>query len=349
MKALIIAAGETETKYKFPVDYKPKCLLKHKGEVLLERMVKIFKELGVNDITVVTGYRHKDIEEFVDRKNLHINLCYSSRWTPFGAVTSLMAGLEYTGLEEDTIIIFSDLYVKKSTIEELIKCSSDICLFSMRSVNEFLMCKISSGKLKIEEIEMGIWRNLLKDGSNWHKGFPLHFGFPWYLIEQKAFVKDISKEIIEIDYYHQVSDNKVGYAFVVGDLFHIGHLKFLKACKEYCDHLVVGVYTDELTKSYKREPIIPFEERKEILESIKYIDEIIEVKQLDCTPVLKRLKERGYNIKYLFHGDNWKEVKGRDYIVEIGGKLIQPPYYKDQSTTKIIKEIRKRKESDLKI
>ena len=140
---------------------------------------------------------------------------------------------------------------------------------------------------------------------------------------------------------------KVGYAFVVGDLLHIGHLKFLQKCKNYCDFLIVGVYVDELVASYKRKPIIPFEERLEIIKELRIVDMVIPVYDRDCTPALKKLMEKGWKIEFLFHGDDWSPddpdlKKSRKYIESIGGKLIQPPYYWGRTTTDIIKEIVRR-------
>lgn len=135
-----------------------------------------------------------------------------------------------------------------------------------------------------------------------------------------------------------------GYAFLVGDLFHYGHLQFLETCKRHCDCLIVGIYTDELTESYKRRPVIPFEERFRIISALKCVDEVRTVRSKDATPMLKQLVEEGYNLKLLFHGDDWlpEEVKGKAYIESIGGELIQPPYYEGQSTTKIIEKIKGR-------
>jgi len=141
-----------------------------------------------------------------------------------------------------------------------------------------------------------------------------------------------------------------GYAFVVGDLLHYGHIRFLRICKEYCDYLIVGVYTDELTMTYKRKPIIPFEERIEVVGSLRIVDEVRKVEKKDATPMLKRLVKEGYNVKYLFHGTDWPadEVLGKEYIESIGGELIQPPYGPTEddeiiwlNTTEIIEKIRK--------
>ena len=141
-----------------------------------------------------------------------------------------------------------------------------------------------------------------------------------------------------------------GYAFVVGDLLHYGHLRFFKKCKEHCEYLIVGVYTDELTMTYKRKPIIPFEERIEMIAALRIVDEVRKVENKDTTPMLKRLVKEGYNVKYLFHGTDWapEEVLGREYIESIGGELVQPPYGPTEdddiiwlSTTGIIEKIRR--------
>lgn len=150
------------------------------------------------------------------------------------------------------------------------------------------------------------------------------------------------------DYMYRYRKRNVGYAFVVGDLLHYGHLHFLKECKKHCDFLIVGVYTDELTETYKRRPIIPFEERIELIQALKPVDMIVTVHDRDCTPMLINLTEEGWKIKYLFHGSDWNPgqdgdlKKSMEYIESIGGKLIQPKYYEGRTTTSIILEVIRR-------
>lgn len=87
------------------------------------------------------------------------------------------------------------------------------------------------------------------------------------------------------------------------DLFHIGHLKIIKRCKELGDSLILGISSDEFSyKKKKRYPIVNQENRKEILESIKYVDKVFFEESME--------KKRDYILKYkadiLVMGDDWK-------------------------------------------
>lgn len=98
-------------------------------------------------------------------------------------------------------------------------------------------------------------------------------------------------------------DNKIiGYTTGVYDLFHIGHLNILKRAKEKCDYLIVGISTDELVLNYKNKiPIISFEERMEIVKSIKFVDKVVPQNTKDKFQAWKSLK-----FNKMFVGSDWK-------------------------------------------
>lgn len=106
----------------------------------------------------------------------------------------------------------------------------------------------------------------------------------------------------------------VGYTTGVFDMFHIGHLNILKRAKQHCDILIVGVTTDELCQAYKNKlPIIPYEERKAIIEAIRYVDKVV--------PQLNRDKFSAweeYKFDVMFVGDDWK---GSDLFEVVEKKL----------------------------
>lgn len=95
---------------------------------------------------------------------------------------------------------------------------------------------------------------------------------------------------------------KIGYTTGVFDLFHIGHLNILRRAKELCDYLIVGVSTDEVVKTYKNKtPIIPYEQRQEIVAAIKYVDKVVPQTTMDKTVAYNELK-----FDVMFHGSDWK-------------------------------------------
>ena len=95
---------------------------------------------------------------------------------------------------------------------------------------------------------------------------------------------------------------KIGYTTGVFDMFHIGHLNIIKRAKEMCEYLIVGVSTDELVKEYKHKtPVIPFEERIQIVEAIRYVDEVVPQTSMDKFAAWERL-----HFDAIFHGDDWK-------------------------------------------
>ena len=131
---------------------------------------------------------------------------------------------------------------------------------------------------------------------------------------------------------------RIVYTAGVWDLFHIGHLRFLEKCKALGDYLIVAVLTDEAAALYKRKPIIPFEERIEIVRAISCVDEAIPKLDLDTVGQLQRLG----NVDVITHGDEQVgEFLGQAYMKSIGKEAIKLPYYPYQSSTKIIAEIKK--------
>ena len=59
-------------------------------------------------------------------------------------------------------------------------------------------------------------------------------------------------------------------------MLHVGHIRSLQASKALGDHLTVGVHTDDFVRSYKREPVIPYDQRVEMLRALSCVDEVIE-------------------------------------------------------------------------
>lgn len=113
---------------------------------------------------------------------------------------------------------------------------------------------------------------------------------------------------------------KIGYTTGVFDMFHIGHLNILRQAKAQCDYLIVGVSTDDVVKTYKHKtPVIPFEERLEIVAAIRYVDEAVPQSSMDKREAWERL-----HFDALFHGDDWKgSALYEKYMKEFEGTGVE--------------------------
>ena len=126
------------------------------------------------------------------------------------------------------------------------------------------------------------------------------------------------------------------YVGMSADLVHPGHMNILKEAAKLGD-VTVGLLTDKAIASYKRLPFMSFEHRKEVIENIKGVSNVIAQNTLDYRTNLKLVKP-----DYVVHGDDWKEgvqIKTRQQVIETlaewGGELIEIEYTEGISSTKL--------------
>lgn len=106
----------------------------------------------------------------------------------------------------------------------------------------------------------------------------------------------------------------------------------IKYARGLGDVLIVGVSTDELVSSYKKPPIIPFEERIQIIESLKYPDIVIPQHSLDHSEIVKKL-----HINIFVVGDDW--LGKYDYLEKLGVSVFYFPYGKGISSSNVKEKI----------
>ena len=113
------------------------------------------------------------------------------------------------------------------------------------------------------------------------------------------------------------------------DVIHGGHISIIQKASGLGE-LVVGVLTDEVVASYKRFPILSYEERAKILQGIKGVSKVIPQKTLSYRENLLKLKP-----DYVVHGDDWKtgfQKPIREEVINIlneyGGNIEYPYSYK---------------------
>lgn len=134
---------------------------------------------------------------------------------------------------------------------------------------------------------------------------------------------------------------KIGYADMVADLFHWGHVNFLRQCKLQCDYLIIGILQDSDIARFKKTPVMTTEERLKVVEAIKYVDEvqIIPYGYYRNEKMLEKLvEEKAINI--WFHGDDRIDPVPKEYIESVGGIAIFIPYTSGVSTSEIIERVK---------
>jgi len=126
------------------------------------------------------------------------------------------------------------------------------------------------------------------------------------------------------------------------DLFHFGHVNFLKQCKRICDTVIVGLNTDEFISQYKSSPVLTYRERERSLLECHYVSKVVpNLSGFDSKPTISSVKPNIIAI-----GDDWAH---KDYYKQMSFTqewldhqnivLIYIPYTKDISTSEIKKRI----------
>ncbi|WP_461023894.1 adenylyltransferase/cytidyltransferase family protein [Thalassiella azotivora] len=131
----------------------------------------------------------------------------------------------------------------------------------------------------------------------------------------------------------------MGYTTGVYDMFHVGHLNILRRAREGCDYLIVGVTTDELVESRKgRRPIVPLLERMEIVQNVRYVDDVVPQATMDKLEAWNNLK-----FDVVFVGDDWKGTPAWTAIEadfrSVDVDVVYFPYTQHTSSTTLRRQV----------
>lgn len=139
----------------------------------------------------------------------------------------------------------------------------------------------------------------------------------------------------------QINNIKTVYMGFSTDIIHSGHIALIQKAARL-GNVIVGVLSDEAVASYKRYPLLPYEERKKVFENIKGVEKVVEQSELSYKHNLEL-----YRPDYVVHGDDWNQgfqKPVRDEVVAVlasyGGELIEYPYSADEQFTELEKRAR---------
>ena len=124
------------------------------------------------------------------------------------------------------------------------------------------------------------------------------------------------------------------YVPMAADIVHPGHINIIKKAKRY-GKVYVGLFTDEAISSYKKPPVMSFDQRRIVIENIKGVNEVIPQLTKDYDENLRKLKP-----DYMIHGKDWREgpladvrKKAIETMKEWGGQVIEPDYTQGVSSS----------------
>ena len=127
---------------------------------------------------------------------------------------------------------------------------------------------------------------------------------------------------------------KTVYLGMIGDIMHPGLINIINEGAKYGD-VMIGLFTDKAIATHKRLPYLTYEQRKQVIENIKGVSNIVPQDDWSYVPNLVKFKP-----DYIIHGDDWKEGPAK-YLREevfkvmdsIGGQVIEIPYTKGISAS----------------
>lgn len=376
MKALILNSGMGKRMGILTSEH-PKCMteLSH-GQTILSRQLNLLAEAGIQEVVITTGAFHSVLEAYCNSLDLPLDIMFvkNDRYAETNYIYSIYCAKEF--LDDDILLMHGDLVFENGLLEKVIdNDSSCMVTSSTRKLPE----KDFKAVIKNDKIDkVGIdffshavvaqplYKLLKKDWKIWLENICCYCdnGFTNCYAENALnevtdhctiIAEDIYDDYLcrEIDTPQDLAvvseklkeiENRKVYMCFSTDIIHSGHINIINKAAKF-GKLIIGVLSDEAVASYKRFPLLPFEERKALFKNITGVYKVVEQKSLSYKENLRKIRPT-----YVVHGDDWREgfqKNIRDEVVsvlaEYGGKLIEFPY----SVSDKYREVEKRAQRDL--
>ena len=378
MKALILNSGLGSRMGELAKEH-PKCMTKiYKQQTILSRQLEMLSDFGITEIVITTGAFSDKLKAYCTLLELplHISFVYNPEYLSTNYIYSIFLAADLLR-EDDILLLHGDLVFEKSVLSGILETE-----FSCMAVSsevplpkkdfKAVMHNDTIHKVGIDFFENAIaaqplYKLLAKDWIIWlneicklckenqvkcyaenalNNVLGHIYLHPYDVKKTLCCEIDTEKDWMIVSEKVKKAEKRTVYMSFSTDLFHGGHMAILKKAA-YLGELTVGVLSDTAVASYRRFPLIPFEERKELLSNIQGVHRVVEQKELSYRKNLLDLKP-----DYVVHGDNWKQgiqKPIRDEVIRIldeyGGELVEFPY----AQSSVYQEIEKRMQAELSI
>lgn len=359
MKALILNSGLGQRMGVMTKDH-PKCMTEIMCEsTILSRQLRQIISFGIKEAVITTGYYDKVLEEYCNELRLPIKLTFIKNplYDSTNYIYSIYCAREILS-DSEILLMHGDLVFENLVLEALLDSEeSGMVVSSTQPLpDKDFKAVIKDGcieKVGVEYFDNAMYAQPLyklnkKDWKIWlDKISEFCENNNTQCYAEKALnevasqcsiypvdVKDmLCAEIDTVEDLEKVSqalkpiDMRTVYMCFSTDYIHSGHTAIINKAKRL-GHLIIGVLSDEAVASYKRFPLIPFEERKSLIENISGVERVVEQNTLSYADNLRMLKP-----DYVVHGNDWVEGFQKpirqeviNVLNEYGGKLIEYQY-----------------------
>ncbi len=362
MKALILNSGMGKRMGSLTSEH-PKCMTEiSESDTILSRQLKLIAAAGIKEVVMTTGAFDEVLVNYCNSLNIPLDITFvkNPKYEETNYIYSIYCAKDKLR-GDDIVMMHGDLVFEGKVFNDVV-LSDGSCMTVSSTVDlpekdfkavingdkitavgiEFFENAVTAQPLyRLAESDFGMWLDKIDEFcENNNTGVYAENAFNE--ISDKLNLKplDVRNELCcEIDTPEDLSEvtvkvreamRKTVYMCVSADMVHSGHIAIIRKASAL-GRLTVGVLSDEAVASYKRFPLMPFEERKALFESIAGVDRVIEQKTLSYKDVINELKP-----DFVVHGDNWKEGFQKPVREEVtsllasyGGQLVEYPYSKD--------------------
>ncbi len=341
----------------------PKCMTEISSrDTILSRQLKLIADAGIREVVMTTGYFDQILVDYCHSLDLplHYTFIKNPIYDKTNYIYSIYCAKEHLA-GEDILLMHGDLVFEETVLADILahekscmKVSSTIPLpekdfkavvhngrVEKVGVEFFTDAMEAQALYKLNKKDWSIWLDKICEfcESDNRKCYA-EVAFNEISDQCEIYAFDAENRLCtEIDTPEDLAivksrvaevENRTVYMCFSTDIIHSGHIAIIKKAAKL-GKLTIGVLSDEAVASYKRFPLLPFEERKSLVENINGVREVIEQKELSYAENLRALKPT-----YVVHGDDWREgfqKPIRDEVVSIlaeyGGRLVEYPYSKD--------------------
>ena len=163
MKTIIIAAGES-TRLRPLTDDKPKCMLKIKGRPIIQHIIKLFRNNGVSDVSVIRGYKKEKIN--FPNVTYFENSAFKDNNILHSLITAREKFEEAIRTNEDIIVSYSDIWYEDSVVKKLLGSEKDISAIVDIDWEEYYDGRTDHPISEAEKVSIGNNNKILKIGKN---------------------------------------------------------------------------------------------------------------------------------------------------------------------------------------